>query len=155
DWHAAPLLLLRAAAPRYRFLQEMTAVYTIHNLSIQGIRPLRDNRSSLESWFPDMLLDRNVPLDKIVDPAHRSCINWMRAGIVLADRIHAVSPNYAREILQPTDKNDHFIGGEHLEADLQQASEEGRLVGILNGCDYSQIPPRQLGKGRLAQVIDK
>lgn len=150
DWHAAPMLLLRNAAQRYRFLQDMRAVYSIHNLSIQGVRPLADNRSSLESWFPGLVADRGP----IVDPNHEDCINWMRTGINLADKVHAVSPNYAREILQPTDHNKHFIGGENLENDLQNASENQRLVGILNGCDYSGAEPKAVGKGRLCQVIE-
>jgi starch synthase len=150
DWHAAPLLLLRQAAPRYRCLQTMLAVYSIHNLSIQGIRPLANNASSLAAWFPGMLVERGP----VADPRHPNCINWMRTGINLADKVHAVSPNYAKEILLPTDEKKHFIGGEHLEMDLQVASKNERLVGILNGCDYSQTHDKPVGKSRLCQMIE-
>jgi len=40
-----------------------------------------------------------------------------------------------------------FIGGEGLEKDLQQADNEGRLYGILNGSNYSNI--RTTDKGKL------
>lgn len=152
DWHAAPLLLLRRDQPRYEALQSMRAVYTIHNLAIQGIRPLKGGSSSLEEWFPKLECDT----DLLTDPRHRNCINWMRAGINLADMIHTVSPTYAREILQPTDERRHFIGGEHLEGDLQRAHEEARLVGILNGCDYSNSREslKPIGKSRLCQIIE-
>lgn len=150
DWHAAALLLLRESAPRYDFLRKIPSAYTIHNLSIQGIRPLASNRSSLQTWFPSLSIDREL----IVDPRYSDCINLMRTGINLADRVHAVSPNYAREILVPTHDETHYIGGEHLEADLRNANEAGRLVGILNGCDYSQVSGRPVGKGRLCQIIE-
>ncbi|MEX1031724.1 MAG: glycogen/starch synthase [Cellvibrionaceae bacterium] len=151
DWHAAPLLLLRRSMPRYRFLQELRAVYSIHNLSIQGARPLTDHQSSLESWFPRLVVDTHP----ITDPIHTNCINWMRTGINLADKVHAVSPNYSREILLPSEANRHFIGGEGLEADLQHAEETGRLVGILNGCDYSRVSDKPVGKSRLCRLIER
>lgn len=150
DWHAAPMLLLRQAVPKYGFLQRMAVVYTIHNLSIQGVRPLANNRSSLKSWFPELVVDP----DLIADPRHPSCINWMRTGINLADKVHAVSPNYAREILHPSDPEKNVIGGENLEKDLRHASESNRLVGILNGCDYSEVNTKPVGKGRLCQTIE-
>ena len=58
----------------------------------------------------------------------------MRLGINLADRVHLVSPGYAREVLLPNGEFHH--GGEGLEADLRSAEEAGRLHGILNGCEY-------------------
>jgi starch synthase len=154
DWHSAPLLLLRDAAPHYRFLRDMPAAYTIHNLSIQGIRPLANNRSSLQGWFPELFPALSADRKLITDPRYGDCINLMRTGINLADRVHAVSPHYAQEILLPTDEQTHYIGGEHLEGDLQTASAAGRLVGILNGCDYSRPADRPVGKGRLCQIIE-
>src|SRR5690606_24206810 len=41
DWHATLLLFLRKY--RYRQLQRIPTVYTIHNLSIQGVRPFANN----------------------------------------------------------------------------------------------------------------
>lgn len=152
DWHAAPLLLLRRDHPRYEALQAMSGVYTIHNLAIQGIRPLKGGTSSLEYWFPKLKCDTSL----LTDPRHSDTINWMRAGINLADMIHTVSPTYAREILHPTDEGRHFIGGEHLESDLQRSHEEARLIGVLNGCDYSNTREnlKPIGKSRMCQIIE-
>ena len=52
DWHSSLLLLLRKYAPEFSPLQSIRCVYTIHNLALQGIRPLRDHESALEPWFP-------------------------------------------------------------------------------------------------------
>lgn len=137
DWHAALLAMLVRSpvhqAP-HRPLQEVPLVYSIHNLSLQGIRPLSGHESSFHHWFPELVPDLRL----VQDPRYWDCINLMRAGINLSDRVHAVSPSYAQEILVPTDLTHGFIGGEGLEGDLQRVAEQGRLVGILNGCDYSQ-----------------
>ena len=42
----------------------------------------------------------------------------MRCGINLADKVHAVSPNYVKEILKPSDPEQGYFGGEGLENDL-------------------------------------
>ncbi len=132
DWHAALLLVLRQYHRAYRFLQQTRCVYTIHNLALQGIRPLRGHASSLASWYPGLSVDAAV-----TDPRWPDCINLMRAGINLADKVHAVSPTYAAEILKPSSVDEKgYFGGEGLETDLQQVNAQGRLIGILNGCDY-------------------
>lgn len=154
DWHAAVLLLLRACDPRFSLLAQQPAVYTIHNLSLQGVRPLRGVTSALESWFPGL----SYPFETIVDPVHSDCINLMRTGINLADRVHTVSPTYAREILRPSNWNEGIVGGEGLETDLQRADQEGRLLGILNGCEYGHKPrrPRMADVWQLAeQALDQ
>jgi starch synthase len=153
DWHAAPLLLLRAAHPAYRSLQQIHCVFTIHNLSLQGIRPLSGSWSSPGVWFPALKL----PRQDIVDPRYPECINLMRAGIRLADRVHVVSPTYAREIQLPSDADHGLIRGEGLEKDLQQAAQQGRLFGILNGCEYPpgrqrRIPHKQFVDAAIAQL---
>jgi starch synthase len=132
DWHAAMVLVLRKSHPAYRSLQSLRCVFTIHNLSLQGIRPLSGSWSSPATWFPMLLLPRAA----VVDPRYPDCINLMRAGIKLAERVHVVSPTYALEIQHPSDADHGLIRGEGLERDLRSASEEGRLRGILNGCEY-------------------
>ncbi len=134
DWHAALISMLRAYDADYQPLQKIHTVYTIHNLSLQGIRPLHGKESSLEYWFPDLAYDVN----EINDPRYPDCINPMRLAINLSDKVHAVSPTYAQEILRPTNVQSGFFGGEGLEADLQRADKEKRLFGILNGCEYPQ-----------------
>ncbi len=151
DWHAALLAILRRYATVYQALRNIPVVYSIHNLSLQGVRPLSGDGSSLHSWFPDLVPD----LACIQDPRHWDCVNLMRAGILLADRVHAVSPSYAREILIPTDLAHGFIGGEGLEGDLQKLDSSGRLIGILNGCDYEHAPAPRRSRAQLLDLIER
>lgn len=134
DWHAASLLLLRAFDPAYRELKDLRCVYTIHNLALQGIRPRDGDDSSLEHWFPELEYETAV----VDDPRYPDCVNPMALGIRLADRVNAVSPTYAREILLPNNPAHGFFGGEGLEADARAAAADGRLIGILNGCVYPE-----------------
>lgn len=134
DWHAATLAVLRAFDPHYRALQSIWTVYTIHNLALQGTRPLGGDASSLQTWFPKLLFDHT----EICDPKLLHCYNPMRAAIRLCDKIHAVSPTYAKEILRPSDHAEFVYGGEGLETDIQSADQRHKLVGILNGCEYPE-----------------
>ncbi len=133
DWHAAMVAILLAYDPQYHKLQGLHSVFTIHNLALQGIRPLSGDDSSLEAWFPQLKYDHR----SIHDPRVNHCINLMRSGINLCDKVHAVSPSYAKEILTPSDPDQGYFGGEGLENDLERAAGDGRLHGILNGCEYS------------------
>ncbi len=134
DWHSSLVLFLRTYHPSYRILKEIRFVYSIHNLAIQGIRPFGNNYSSIENWFPGIPLDHK----KLMDYRYQDCINLMAVGIRFADAVHTVSPSYKEDVLLPS-RPPEFIGGESLERDLQQADNEGRLFGILNGCNYNNI----------------
>lgn len=150
DWHAAFVAILRAYEPRYTALQKLHTVYSIHNLSLQGIRPFKGDVSSFKTWFPSLSYEENA----ICDPRNRHCINPMRAAIVLADKVHAVSPTYAQEIQQPSHPEEMFYGGEGLQDDLIRANQHGRLIGILNGCEYPEGEVyRKLNKERLVEVL--
>jgi starch synthase len=150
DWHAALLLLLRKFDSTCKHLQNIRTVYTIHNLALQGIRPFRGDPSSLERWYPH-IGQTTLLLEETADPRWPDCINPMAVGIRLADAVHAVSPSYAEEILKPS-RPPQFFGGEGLEADLQQANAEGRLHGILNGCEY---PENKLPKTEVRPLIKR
>lgn len=134
DWHTALVLLLRNSDTNYRSLQQLPMVYTIHNLSLQGVRPFDDNWSSPSQWFPHLHYDRTP----VADPRFPHCINLMRTGINLADQVHVVSPRYAAEILLPSVPESGLIRGEGLEMDLLALQNQGRLHGILNGCEYHE-----------------
>jgi starch synthase len=136
DWHAAFFCLLRDFSPRHEKLRAVRTVFTIHNLSYQGTRPLRDDESSLETWFPNL----NYDLESVQDLSARNCINPMAMAIRLADKISTVSPTYAKEICLPSDAATSFVGGEGLESLLVDAANDGRLTGVLNGCYYDQPP---------------
>lgn len=150
DWHAAFYCLLRNFDPFFCSLQSIRTVFTIHNLSYQGTRPLRDHESSLEAWFPDLDYEPSL----VRDPQQTHCINPLALGIRAADRVSTVSPTYAREILRPSEPERGFIGGEGLETQLGNVARAGRLVGILNGCDYSAPTGRRPGWQRIVAAAD-
>jgi starch synthase len=134
DWHSSLLLFLRKYHPTYKLLQKIKFVYTIHNLAIQGIRPFKDNYSSLSNWFPGIEYSTKL----LKDYRYEDCINLMAVGIRMADAVHTVSPSYKEDVVRPSSPPE-FIGGESLEADLKKADREGRLHGILNGANYQNI----------------
>ena len=132
DWHTGFAAILREFDPEFEALKSIHCVFSIHNLALQGIRPLSGHNSSLATWFPNLRY-RN---DAICDPRWSNCVNPMAAGIRLADKVHTVSPTYADEILHPNVHETGFHGGEGLERDLLQVQAEHKLTGILNGIDY-------------------
>lgn len=149
DWHTALAALLGRFHPDYRAAGRLHTVFSIHNLAFQGVRPLRGSESSLEAWFPELRYDWAM----VADPRWPDCVNPMAAGIRLADRVHTVSPTYAEEIRRP-DRKPAFFGGEGLEGDLNRAHEDGRLVGILNGCHYGEEhAARRLGLADLLDIV--
>jgi starch synthase len=149
DWHAAFLLILTRYQPRHERLKRTRTAYTIHNLALQGVRPLQNDPSSLKTWYPDLVID---DLREVADPRWPDCVNPMAVGIRFADAVHTVSPSYAAEILEPSDPPGYY-GGEGLEADLLRAKRDGRLHGILNGCEYPEI--RDIAKMTLPEMIEK
>lgn len=58
----------------------------------------------------------------------------MKAGLFYADHTNAVSPTYAKEILNP-----HYAYG--LDGLLNRLNHEQRLSGILNGIDTEVWSP--------------
>jgi starch synthase len=150
DWHAGLLLLLREYHEDYRDLKGVRTVYTIHNLALQGVRPIgsdKDDVSALERWYPGL----PYKPDMIQDLRWPDCENPTEVGIRLADAVHVVSPTYASEIVKPSDPP-RFIGGEGLESFLRDAQTDGRLFGILNGCDYP--PDRRATKLEFPALVD-
>ncbi len=150
DWHAATVALLRAYDPHFSPLKKIRTVYTIHNLALQGVRPLSGDDSALKTWFPDLKYDNQ----QINDPRAKNCINLMRTGIRLSDKVHAVSPTYAKEILLPSDHQQGYFGGEGLENDLQEKFNNDQLFGILNGCEYSPIKQKALPLKKLLGLCE-
>jgi len=150
DWHAALFLPITRYLEEFAGLRGIRTVFTIHNLSYQGTRPLDGDESSLAAWFPQMNYDR----DAMADPAHGHCINPMAVAIRLADRVSTVSENYAHEICQPSDRSTGFIGGEGLESLLRAAHDEGRLSGVLNGCFYGDSRGRRPGWQRILGMLE-
>ncbi len=123
DWHAAlAVAFLRtthASDPRYAGIR---SVLTIHNLQHQGV-------------FPRQLFDWTGLPPETWNPEgveFYGRFNFLKAGILYADRVNTVSPTYAREIQTPE-------YGEGLDGLLR--SRAAKLSGILNGIDYDVWNP--------------
>jgi starch synthase len=145
DWHAAYYLLHRGFTIAGPHLASIPTIFTIHNLAYQGQRPFDGDESSLVAWHPGMKYDPELLRDPLAD----DCFNPMAFAIRCADRVNTVSPTYAQEIQCPSNPANGFYGGEGLEGELVAAAEDGRLFGILNGCDYSESLGRRPGWQRL------
>lgn len=119
DWHTGllPVYLDAAYRPVGRFSRS-GVVLGLHNLGHQGTSPA-EAFGALDlapRWWPTL------------DMSGR--LNPLKAGIVSADALVAVSPTYSRQI-----QHDHGFG---LESVLRLRHE--RLVGILNGVDATWDP---------------
>jgi len=134
DWHTGTFAVLARCFPPFAALRELPLVLTIHNLAMQGIRPMAGDAASLQNWFPGLAAQAEV-----LDPRYPGCYNPMRAAINLCDKVHTVSPTYVREICDPDGD-----AGEGLQTDLTEANKNGRLHGILNGCEYPTKLPSAL-----------
>ncbi|MGR8918799.1 MAG: glycogen synthase, partial [Gammaproteobacteria bacterium] len=152
DWHTALVLLLARYQAAFRSLRELRSVFTVHNLGLQGVRPLRGDSSSLETWYPGLRYDRGV----VSDPRWPDCVNPMAVGIRLADVVHTVSPSYAEEIVLPSAVAARgYHGGEGLEADLADAQSAQRLHGFLNGCEYPESTAAPRNWDALRALMDQ
>ncbi len=91
-------------------------VVTIHNLAHQGVFP-RERAGPL-----------GVPADAFAPEGVEfyGKLSFMKAALFYADHVTTVSPNYAREITEPT----HGAG---LNGLLAQIARNGKLSGIVNG----------------------
>lgn len=122
DWHTA-LVPFFVKHHQHQFVQGFFAhtktVLTIHNAAFQGSFAVDD-------------MPMLMPYHQALDCQQHTHINMMKIGIAHADKITAVSPTYAQEILTE-------LGGHGLHHVLQNRSAD--LTGILNGCDYSQWDP--------------
>ena len=125
DYHTAmiPFLLKE----KYRWIQAyqgIKTVLTIHNLEFQG------------QFSEGMLWDLfGVGFERYADGTLRwnNCLNWMKAGILYADRVSTVSPSYAHEIM-----TSQF--GCNLDQILRM--ESGKVSGIVNGIDADLYNPQ-------------
>ncbi len=118
DWHVG----LLPAYLHFRGGQRPKTVFTAHNLAFQGNFPL-DVFSTLK--LPDAALSAD-------GMEFYGKVSFLKAGLRYSDRLTTVSPNYAREILDP----EHGCGMDGL-----LRSRAADLVGILNGVDYSVWDP--------------
>ncbi len=117
DWQAALLpLLLRESERRHGVTLALKTLFTIHNIAYQGLFPAT---TFARTNLPDELYH----IDGL---EYYSQVNFMKGGILFADRVTTVSPRYAREIQTP-----EFGCG--LDGVAQTRAED--IVGLLNGVD--------------------
>lgn len=125
DWHTAMIPLYIKANYKFDdFWKNTKNVFEIHNLAYQGV------------WFEDILDFANMRKDIVYNEwgcEHYGKVNWMKGAINYADKIVAVSPKYAEEIL-----GSEF--GEGMDYTLR--GHTNKLVGIVNGIDYDVFNPK-------------
>ena len=123
DWQSALVpLLLRTQHAQDPAVRSLPVVLTIHNLAYQGIFPQPAMRAI---GLPDSLFT----MDSL---EFYGKVNFLKGGLIYADYLTTVSRRYAKEIQTP-----EFGAG--LEGVIRKRSD--RLVGILNGADYSVWSP--------------
>jgi starch synthase len=124
DWHTALLpAYLESGLRGTDAFRGTRSVFTIHNLNYQGAAgPDAFGLTGLHSrfWAPDAL-------------EHFGTVNPMKAGILFADQVTTVSPNYANEI-----RTSAYGAG--LDGVLRAVSP--KLHGILNGIDVEEWNPK-------------
>lgn len=124
DWQAAlAIAFLRAQPDRYPELFSTKTVMTIHNLGYQG-------RFEEDEWH---LLDLNVKFFHHSFLEFYGQINFLKGGLLFADKITTVSPSYAKEITTA----EYGFG-----LDGVLAERKTDLAGILNGADYRDWNPK-------------
>ncbi|HEY0157195.1 MAG TPA: glycogen synthase [Thermoanaerobaculia bacterium] len=123
DWHTALLpVYLHSGLRGEPHFANTRSVYTIHNLNYQGnAGPDAFALTGLHSryWAPDAL-------------EHFGQLNPMKGGILFADQVTTVSPNYAREVQTSA-------LGAGLDGVLRAVSP--KFHGILNGIDVEEWDP--------------
>ena len=115
DWHAG-------LAPVYSRLMTSgvrpASVFTVHNLAYSG-------------FFPADVFERaGLPPSLFTMEAleYYGGFSFLKAGIVDADMVNTVSPQYAREV-----ETEEYGGG--MAGLMRHTREQGRFVGIVNGID--------------------
>ena len=105
------------------FYKNAKTVFSIHNLAYQG------------KYFPEILDFAGINKEEVFHQygvEHYGCMIWLKGALNYADKIIAVSPKYAQEILT-------YDYGEGLDWTLR--NNEHKLKGILNGIDYTEFNP--------------
>lgn len=124
DYHTAMIpFLLKEKYHWIQAYQKIRTVFTIHNIEFQG------------QFGPGMLGDLfGVGSERYEDGTLRwnNCLNWMKAGVLYADRVTTVSPSYANEIQT-------VAFGKGLDQVMRM--ESGKLSGIVNGIDTELYNP--------------
>lgn len=139
DWQTGTVpFMLKNRYASEDFYKDIATLYTIHNLQYQGVFP-RDvlglMGAGAHNFHPD-------------DLEFFGGVNFMKAGLLYAEKLNTVSKTYAKEI-----QTQHY--GERLEGVLRKRSSD--LYGILNGIDYDEYNPKtdpRITKNYTLETID-
>jgi starch synthase len=124
DWQTGLTpLMLRYEEGRLRETLALKTIFTIHNISFQGVFPHR-------SFFYTGLPSDVLAVDGI---EFYGQISMMKGGILFADQVTTVSPNYSREICTP-----EFGFG--LDGVIRSRADD--LTGLINGVDMDVWNPK-------------
>ncbi len=122
DWHTAMIpMLLKTQYDGA--LKDIKTVFTIHNIAYQG---------KFSFGFVKDLL--GIP-DWFLTPEYMEaygCANFLKAGVVFADKVNTVSPSYAKELKFP-----YFSEG--MDGILEARGED--FTGIINGINVVDFDP--------------
>ncbi len=122
DWHAGLTpMILRIKYGGDKFFDKTRSIITVHNGAFQGVF----DRSQIY-MIPEICQVYN---DMISQGTY---INFLKCGVFYADKITAVSPGYANELTT-------YLGGHGMTVNFQNRAAD--LVGIINGCDYTDWDP--------------
>lgn len=125
DWHAAGICqLLKTRFKHYSLFNNTKTLLTIHNLAQQGTKSYNKT--------PAKNRDRRNNKIPLFDSEKFKNINFLKRGILSADKINTVSERYAQEILTP----EYGCG---LDPYLRERRLD--LLGITNGIDYQIFSP--------------
>lgn len=119
DWHTGLIpLYLKTAYKNDPFFENTKTLFTIHNIAYQGVFP--------DSYATGL----DIPPAQLKETCalHGGKLNFLKAGVTMADHVNAVSTYYAEEIKT----NDELSGGmkNHFNKKILKYS------GITNGIDY-------------------
>lgn len=124
DWQTGLMpLLLEAHYKAFGYLQNVYTLYSIHNLKYQGLTG-KEEIADLGDLPGHYLSESGV--------MHGGAANFMKTGIVYANRVTTVSPTYAKEVMSD-------VYGEGLNGIL--GARSWKLVGILNGINTELYNP--------------
>jgi starch synthase len=125
DWQTAMVpVLLRSSYADDSAVRDIPVVFTIHNIGYHGVFP------------QDALTRAGIP-PAVFHPGgieYFGSANFLKGGLVYSDYLTTVSRKYAQEIQTP-----EFGFG--LDGVIRSRAD--RLVGILNGVDYSTWSPER------------
>lgn len=138
DWQTSLLAMYMRTKYREQF-KNTKIILTIHNISNQGVFPLKSTFAKTD-----------LPQDAIDSVKHKNQFNFLKAGILYADRITTVSETYGQELL-----NDPKLTN-GLNSYLKDRKDV--FHPILNGIDTTVWDPEKdklIAKRYTAESFDK